>query len=142
MEEAGLKGNLIGGALYGLATEKDINLRALSEWFDLIEEDTYKTGDGWAEWFRDEASEEDSKFNKMLDDGLCLMRDKERVFLVSLLYTLEGVEDYENSESGASGESDGTTKELDQDWNCDVVEMRRSGKIEPADVEESLEGSG
>ena len=58
-------------------------------WFELINEEMDNTGLGWEEFFRDEDSKEIG-FNKVAEDGLFLLRDKERVFLAAVLDALEG----------------------------------------------------
>jgi hypothetical protein len=92
INESGIQGELTGSLLCELAIEKGMDLQALAEWFELIEEDTFKTGDGWHEWFQDESSEECVEWNKRMEEELCLMREKERVFLASLLSSLDGDE--------------------------------------------------
>ena len=83
-------GDSVGRSLHGKVRQRGIEPQILTEWFELIDEETDNTGLGWEEFFRDEASYEEIEFNKMMDDGLFLLRNKERVFLAAVLDALEG----------------------------------------------------
>jgi hypothetical protein len=83
IKEAGAIGDSGGRSLHSKVLQSGIELRILTEWFELIDEETDNSGLGWGEFFGDEDSKEEIEFNQMMDDGLFLLRNKECVFLAT-----------------------------------------------------------